>query len=658
MSVDEDGVAEGWEGDYEALRERFVLDGEGFVLECGTRVERAGLSGLPPAVQLYARARFEMGAEVEVYTRGLGEPVEKRSGRHVELRTADELLHTLMELQAKYRLTAAWATDGTRQKVEAEAADGSATSKLVVARAGVRFDGRKVGGLMEDEPEGEDNYLAEAAALSDALKSEQAGSRLVIVLDATSPVRAMLRFGRVHDRAKAGYVARDILDGIAAACERHEVVVFLWQRSHTGAPPNEWADAEADAAAKGGDPCPVVRTARSYASAVYAEAPRSLRAWATERAAAVVRAGHVARVEHTQLRQEADLKLPAVGGELFELQENVRSGRCVFADRRVFSGAAAEFADGLGCPFGCSSATRAQSIATSTWWHFQFECAGAPIVKAREAWREAVDKVSEVLLPKGHEEWTVLAGVLGAGYDAGSTSGAWGDVLGGTSGFAVRADAKLRRAVGGLLSPTGDPATDRNAGFLAEAGEARRKGLEVQRAAAAETAELHEKVRKFAAGRRVAKPLAVAWRRRTREAMPGRVIALRRLESTVGQVAAEVRTVAGSGAEWSEDTFLEMWEGVSEAISQLGEEARERWPRRAGGRASRMEAMQRTAAWMEAWRLAAAVRVWAQRGRPSPLAVRRTQGARVLRALREAARAKCVSRLIMLCTCTCMCMCM
>ena len=231
-------------------------------------------------------------------------------------------------------------------------------------------------------------------------------------------------------------------------------------------------------------------------------------------------------------------------------------------------------------------------------------------------------------------------------------------MLGGTSGFAVRADAKLRRAVGGLLSPTGDPATDRNAGFLAEAGEARRKGLEVQRAAAAETAELHEKVRKFAAGRRVAKPLAVAWRRRTREAMPGRVIALRRLESTVGQVAAEVRTVAGSGAEWSEDTFLEMWEGVSEAISQLGEEARERWPRRAGGRASRMEAMQRTAAWMEAWRLAAAVRVWAQRGRPSPLAVRRTQGARVLRALREAARAKCVSRLIMLCTCTCMCMCM
>ena len=48
------------------------------------------------------------------------------------------------------------------------------------------------------EPEGNDNYLAEMAAMMDSLAAEEEGGRIVVVFDATSPVHAMIRFRHAH----------------------------------------------------------------------------------------------------------------------------------------------------------------------------------------------------------------------------------------------------------------------------------------------------------------------------------------------------------------------------------------------------------------------------------------------------------------------------
>ena len=97
----------------------------------------------------------------------------------------------------------------------------------------------------------ENNYKAEMAAVIDAMEAEDAGGRLVFVIDATSPIRALLKYRKVHHRRRVDYYAEEELDTLMQLMERHEVVVFIWQTSHVGSPPNEWADVLADEAATG-----------------------------------------------------------------------------------------------------------------------------------------------------------------------------------------------------------------------------------------------------------------------------------------------------------------------------------------------------------------------------------------------------------------------
>ena len=61
---------------------------------------------------------------------------------------------------------------------------------------------REMAALMEEEM-GNDNYLGEMAAQLDALDFVEAGCRVVIVFDATSPVEAMRHFRYMCDRARS-----------------------------------------------------------------------------------------------------------------------------------------------------------------------------------------------------------------------------------------------------------------------------------------------------------------------------------------------------------------------------------------------------------------------------------------------------------------------
>ena len=83
-------------------------------------------------------------------------------------------------------------------------------------------------GVLE-EAEGADNYLAEMAAQMDALEAEPEGGRLVIITDASSPIAALLRFQRLHDRRRQDrYMAR-WLEQWEALLRRHEAIVVLLQ---------------------------------------------------------------------------------------------------------------------------------------------------------------------------------------------------------------------------------------------------------------------------------------------------------------------------------------------------------------------------------------------------------------------------------------------
>ena len=83
-----------------------------------------------------------------------------------------------------------------------------------------------IAGVIEEPCEGEDNYLAELVALIDALVNTDDGERVLLIIDATSPVRAHLKFMWSHNRVKMGYYLDRLLDALVAQVARMEVVSF------------------------------------------------------------------------------------------------------------------------------------------------------------------------------------------------------------------------------------------------------------------------------------------------------------------------------------------------------------------------------------------------------------------------------------------------
>jgi hypothetical protein len=117
----------------------------------------------------------------------------------------------------------------------------------------------------------EDNYIAELAAQLDALTdatSRGPDERVILVFDATSPVRAMLRFGRLSARSRGDRLAAELLEHFERLRRRVAALVLIWQTSHVGEPVNEWVDVMCD---KFGvdDDYPIPRGKVEFASLIF-----------------------------------------------------------------------------------------------------------------------------------------------------------------------------------------------------------------------------------------------------------------------------------------------------------------------------------------------------------------------------------------------------
>ena len=87
--------------------------------------------------------------------------------------------------------------------------------------------------IVEDDCD--DNYLAELAAILDQAEEAPERSRIVIMLDATSPVHALIKFRAAHARRRAGYYGSTWLDTLDQLLEPLDAVVFLCGKRRTSA---------------------------------------------------------------------------------------------------------------------------------------------------------------------------------------------------------------------------------------------------------------------------------------------------------------------------------------------------------------------------------------------------------------------------------------
>jgi len=152
---------------------------------------------------------------------------------------------------------------------------------VIATRAAVMHDGTAIGGRLLEPDAPEDNYVAELAAALDsmqyAIDKHGHRARVVLIFDATSPVRGALGFGSASQRHKADKCMAKWLDCFVQLRRQCEAIAFLWQTSHVGEPINEWADMQTKAYVPD-DILPVPRAACTFASITFPEHRKTARA--------------------------------------------------------------------------------------------------------------------------------------------------------------------------------------------------------------------------------------------------------------------------------------------------------------------------------------------------------------------------------------------
>ena len=346
--VDQHGFLVDWQGRVEEMRRGFSFDSQGFLCHssCG-RIIEDDLGKLEPAVQMVARARLALG-DVPVFD-GDG---NKRQETHVQLRAQYRMWTNITAWAARIRATKVLTLDGSRRMVPT----GEGGWMPICTRAAVDHEGNIFGGRFTQEVGvAEDNYHAELAAQLDALHeaTRNLGERVIIIFDATSPVLAMLRFGRLGARARGDRLAAELLEHFERLRRRCAALVLLWQTSHVGEPINEYADITCD---KFGleDLCPIQRGEVQFASITFPGHVRSAQEFAIKGMGALVASRLRQRVQRTVLREpDEHVALFKLTEEAAAFCEAIGARRCQYVDQPYPGRRASLLIKAEACPFGC-----------------------------------------------------------------------------------------------------------------------------------------------------------------------------------------------------------------------------------------------------------------------------------------------------------------
>ena len=175
---------------------------------------------------------------------------------HVESSRA--MLREMSKLYVDHDIQYAAATDGGRQRNNKD--------MMVAAAAAFRCDGKVVGGALDPHKLAPSSYEAELQALIDLLKSWPDDARVLVAIDARSPVQALVKFRFSHVNKRAEYFCDDMLDDLLIQIERMDTIIFYWLRGHSGAAPNEAADWHATELLGASVGAPIVRGPPRHAS--------------------------------------------------------------------------------------------------------------------------------------------------------------------------------------------------------------------------------------------------------------------------------------------------------------------------------------------------------------------------------------------------------
>ena len=346
--VDQHGFLIDWQARAEETRRGFSFDAQGYLCHssCG-RIIEDDLGKLEPAVQMVARARLALG-DVPVFE-GDG---NKRRETHVQLRAQYRMWSKITAWAARIRATKVFTLDGSRRMVPT----GEGGWMPICTRAAVDHEGNISGGRFAYEVGvAEDNYHAELAAQLDALyeATRNPGERVIIIFDATSPVLAMLRFGRLGARARGDRLAADLLEHFERLRRRCAALVLLWQTSHVGEPINEYADVTCD---KFGleDLSPIQRGEVQFASITFPGHVRSAQEFAIKGMGTLVASRLRQRVHRTVLRElDEHVALFKLTEEAAALCEALGAQRCQYVDQPYPGHRASLLIKAEPCPYGC-----------------------------------------------------------------------------------------------------------------------------------------------------------------------------------------------------------------------------------------------------------------------------------------------------------------
>ena len=353
---------------------RWSVGFDGLACLDGTAAEPEAAEGLP-AVQLMVRACIAIVAAGGVDNEGGVKSLPAGVWR-VHRSGTEKMLGLVGGLQAEYGITHAAATDGGRQRIPVQGGSPGET-RMAASYGGVLHDGSVVQGALDPYKQGRNSYLTEVIALIKLFRRLPTGARAMVIVDARSPVQALIKFRVAHVCKRAEYYEDELIDELLKEVERMAVVIFVWAKSHVGIAPNEVADLvatgalEEDAEWVGLGVCRH-RSIRFRAErSVYSESAILMRGF--------VRDWLAGSSVNSIWREAGDWRLPYREGEVSGEEKRVlrlaQQGRLLPSDPARHRGEVGEMLRGRMC--GCGAGG---SCSTA---HWLFDCQKREAVAAR-----------------------------------------------------------------------------------------------------------------------------------------------------------------------------------------------------------------------------------------------------------------------------------